>query len=225
MFILVIPTLNEEEGIMPTIKEYRRVMPDLEILIIDGGSIDKTRDYALNAGARVLHLNKKGKGVAVAAALEYLRKSYNPEFVIFTDGDHSYPADYLPKMIKLIESDKSVGAVLGDRLSNAPRSKYLTDIYFFGNFLIRGLYRYWRSINLRDPLSGLRVVRWRAISDWKPFSKGFEIETEMNLYILSKGWRIMEVPINYRRRIGKKKLKIRDAIPIIRTLRRFPFTP
>ena len=70
------------------------------------------------------------------------------------------------------------------------------------------------------PLSGLRVVRWEAIRDWRPNARGFEIETEMNLYLVSRGWGIAEVPIEYRKRLGEKKLKIRDAIPIIKTLRK-----
>jgi len=89
-----------------------------------------------------------------------------------------------------------------------------------GNLIIRSLYRLWTPIRLQDPLSGLRVVRWEAIRDWRPNARGFEIETEMNLYLISRGWRITEVPIEYRKRLGEKKLKIRDAIPIIKTLRK-----
>ncbi|MEM2704484.1 MAG: glycosyltransferase family 2 protein [Candidatus Bathyarchaeia archaeon] len=224
MIVLVIPTLDEEEGIGLTIQEYKKQIRDIEVVVADGGSVDRTREISSYLGADVITVNEKGKGSAIAESIKYLKRKYDPEFVIFTDGDYSYPADKIKEMINLIENDDEIGAVIGDRLTNMSKFKIVTDIYLLGNYLIRWLYNAWWSISLHDPLSGLRVIRWAAISDWCPLSRGFEIETEMNLYLILNGWKIKEVPIDYRKRLGKKKLRIKDGLPIIKLLRHYPNT-
>jgi hypothetical protein len=62
-------------------------------------------------------------------------------------------------------------------------------------------------VSLADPLTGLRVVRWEIIKNWRPVSKGFDVEVELNRYMERKGFSIREVPIHYRERLGEKKLK------------------
>ncbi|MEM0505889.1 MAG: glycosyltransferase family 2 protein [Thermosphaera sp.] len=216
---LIIPTLNEREGLEPTILEYKSVLKNVSILVVDGGSEDGTVDIARKLGTEVLLVGEKGKGRAIAAGLEYLRNNHEPDIVVFTDGDYTYPANKLPEMIRILENRPNVGAVIGNRLSNMPKKAFLTDAYLLGNLVIRRVYKTLRNIDLRDPLSGLRAVRWEAIREWKPVSRGFEIETEMNLYLFYRGWKIEEVPINYRKRIGRKKLRISDAIPILLMLK------
>jgi hypothetical protein len=71
---------------------------------------------------------------------------------------------------------------------------------------------------MEDPLTGLRVLRWRTIRDWKPKSKGFDLEVELNHQVERKGYGIVEVPIHYRNRLGEKKLKIKDGLTIFRRI-------
>lgn len=222
MIVLVIPTLNEELGIGPTIEEYKKMIPSLRVIVADGRSTDSTIKIAEEHGAEILKVDEKGKGKAISKAIDHLRdEEMDPEYVVFTDGDYTYPADRLREMIEILDQDESIGAVLGNRLHNPLKCILSGDIYLIGNLLIRSLYRVLTPIKLQDPLSGLRVVRWDALKNWRPRSRGFEIETEMNLYLASKGWRIVEVPIEYRKRLGKKKLRVRDAIPIIKVLRTY----
>jgi dolichol-phosphate mannosyltransferase len=71
---------------------------------------------------------------------------------------------------------------------------------------------------MRDPLTGLRVVRWEIIKDWLPRSKGFDVEAELNYLVERKGYRIREIPIHYRKRLGEKKLKLRHGFTILRRI-------
>ena len=72
------------------------------------------------------------------------------------------------------------------------------------------------GFKLEDPLSGLRVVRKEILEGWKPKSKGFDVEAEMNYRVEQKGFGIIEIPINYRARLGEKKLKLRHGFGILR---------
>jgi len=214
---IVLPALNEEEGIGPTLDEYMKTVPARKVIVVDGGSSDRTAQIAREMGAEVL-TGVGGKGAAISEALKYIAGLERIDYVVFADADYTYPATKVPEMIGILDSEPEVGAVLGDRFNGKNLRASLSDIYSAGNLLIRQLYKTLKGICLNDPLSGLRVVRRCAISGWLPKSRGFEVETEMNLYLINNGWLIKEVPIVYRNRLGKKKLKIHDAIPIIRTL-------
>jgi dolichol-phosphate mannosyltransferase len=74
------------------------------------------------------------------------------------------------------------------------------------------------GVKLTDPLTGLRVVRWEIIRDWQPKSKSFDIEAELNYLVERKGYKIKEIPIHYRRRLGEKKLKLRHGFTILRRI-------
>jgi hypothetical protein len=73
-------------------------------------------------------------------------------------------------------------------------------------------------------LSGLRVVRAEALRNWKPKSKGFDIEAEVNFFVEREGYRIVEIPIDYRSRLGEKKLKLRDGLWILKRIVSESFT-
>jgi dolichol-phosphate mannosyltransferase len=68
---------------------------------------------------------------------------------------------------------------------------------------------------MKDPLTGLRVVRWEILKGWRPKSKGFDVEAELNYLVERKGYKIAETPINYRDRLGEKKLKIKHGFTIL----------
>lgn len=68
---------------------------------------------------------------------------------------------------------------------------------------------------LNDPLTGLRVIRWNALKNWRPKSRGFDIEVELNDFIQKNHYRIKEIDIPYRERLGSKKLKARHGFSIL----------
>lgn len=214
---IVIASLNEEEGIGLTLEELKRNLDNPHLIVVDGNSVDKTAEIAKNLGAEVLLQEGKGKGDAVSQGLK--RLSPESRYVVFTDADFTYPAEFVPKMIEVLDRDNRVGMVIGNRFKGELNSqKSFTDAFYLGNRLLAFAQRVMNGIELEDPLSGLRVVRKDIVEGWKPKSKGFDVEAEMNFHIEQKGFKIVEIPINYRDRLGEKKLKLRHGFGILKRI-------
>ncbi|MFX1521597.1 MAG: hypothetical protein ACFFCD_16955, partial [Promethearchaeota archaeon] len=92
------------------------------------------------------------------------------------------------------------------------------NIFYFGNRIIAFVHNLLNGVALQDPLTGLRVIRGELVRNWKPMSTGFDIEVELNRYVERQGYSIKEIAITYRERIGKKKLKIKDGLTILKRI-------
>jgi len=214
---VVIATLNEEEGIGPTIGELQKVLDNPYLVVVDGNSVDKTIEIAKNMGADVLLQEGKGKGLAMFQGFRQL--SSKVPFVVFTDADFTYPAEFLPKMIEVLEQNPNVGMVIGNRFKGEYNlSKTVTNPFYLGNRLLALAQTVMNGVKLEDPLSGLRVVRSEVLEGWQPKSKGFDVEAEMNALVGRRGYQIIEVPIDYRDRLGEKKLKLRHGLGIMKRI-------
>lgn len=214
---VVIATLNEEEGIGPTIDEMQKVLKNPYLIVVDGKSVDKTIEIAKNMGADVMLQEGKGKGDAMFQGFRNL--SSKVPYIVFTDADYTYPAQYVPPMVDILEQNPNVGMVIGNRFKGQYNtSKSLTNPFYVGNRLLAIAQLVMNGVNLEDPLSGLRVVRSEVIDGWKPKSKGFDVEAEMNALVERKGYDIVEIPIDYRSRMGEKKLKLRHGLGIMRRI-------
>jgi glycosyltransferase involved in cell wall biosynthesis len=213
---IFIAALDEEEGIGLTIAELRKHFPSAEILVVDGRSRDQTVVIARQMGAAVVMQEGVGKGDAIKKALECADLTNG--HVVLTDADYTYPAEYLPKMIQILEEQPDVGMVIGNRFNGHLDKKALYNMYYFGNRLIAFTHNLLNGVPLRDPLSGVRVVRAEILRGWQVKSKGFDIEVELNHYVERKGFSIVEVPIQYRERLGEKKLKIVDGATILKRI-------
>ena len=134
------------------------------------------------------------------------------------DGDFTYPAVYVPEMIKILERYPQVGMVCGNRFNGNVNPEALLDRFSLGNRLLSFLHNLMNGVTLRDPLTGLRVVRTEILRGWKIKSKGFDVEVELNHQVERKGFTIVEVPIQYRKRLGEKKLKLRHGISILKRI-------
>lgn len=215
---VVLAALNEEQGIGPTIQEIQGVLgPLASLIVVDGNSDDRTIQIAKNLGADVLLQKGVGKGDAMAQGIQNLNS--DNRYVVFTDADYTYPADSIPKMVEVLESSPQIGMVIGDRFKGVQNhDKDSKNIFYIGNQLIATAHYLLNGINLSDPLSGLRVVRTEILRNWKPKSKGFDIEVELNALVDHRGYQIAEVPIDYRLRLGKKKLAPRHGIDIFKRI-------
>jgi dolichol-phosphate hexosyltransferase len=214
---VVVAALNEEKGIGPTLEELQSVLGSARIVVVDGNSVDKTVEIAKNLGADVVLQDGTGKGNALFQGLQQL--SSKARYVVFTDADFTYPAEYVPKMIEVLERNSDVGMVIGDRFKGDVNfEKTWKNPFYLGNRLIALAQRTLNGIALSDPLSGLRVVRTDIFNNWKPKSSGFDVEAEINFLVEREGYRIVEIPIDYRTRIGEKKLKLRHGFGILKRI-------
>jgi glycosyltransferase involved in cell wall biosynthesis len=213
---VVIAAYNEEQGITPTLFELKEELNQPHLLVVDGKSSDKTLEFAKDLGAEVLLQERKGKGDAISVGLSHIDK--DTTYVIFIDADYSYPAKYLKEMINILDEDSLVGMVLGNRFNKIYRKESSKDQFYIGNKILGFVQRVINGVKLNDPFTGLRIIRFQLLSGWLPKSADFDIEAELNSYINQSGYKIVEIPIIYRKRIGTKKLSFKHGFKILRRI-------
>jgi dolichol-phosphate mannosyltransferase len=213
---LVIAALNEEQGIGLTIAEMKDILGDIPTLVVDGKSTDKTVQLAKNMGATILTQEGIGKGDALAKALKNLDP--NISYMVLTDADYTYPAKYVPDMIRILDENPKVGMVCGNRFNGNVDKKALYRIFHLGNKLLSFAHKTLNGVTLEDPLTGLRVIRTDILREWRIESKGFDIEVELNNFVQKKGYTTQEILIDYRARLGEKKLKARHGFAILKRI-------
>jgi dolichol-phosphate mannosyltransferase len=221
---VVLPALNEREGVGLTVEEALSSLRGSRVLVVDGCSDDGTPEVAARFGATVLSQGGRGKGAAVRDGLRYLREtSPRPLYVVLCDADFSYPLLSSPLMIDLLAEDPSLGMVVGNRFAGYRLWDWFRDRFVFGNLVLRWLHGLLNGVRLGDPLSGLRVLRFEAVEGLEIDSVGFDLEVELNCRLRDGGWGIREVPVTYRRRVGGKKLRVSDGFVILRRMLRHRF--
>ena len=214
--LVIIAALNEEEGIGPSLAELREVLEDPRYLVVDGNSIDRTVEVAKEMGAEVLFQEGSGKGLAIAQAIRHVDSDV--KYVVFIDADFTYPAGYLPEMIRVLQENPEVGMVTGNRFNHMLTPAAMKNPFYGGNRFLAIAQRILNGVHLNDPLTGLRVVRWKILKGWRPRSKGFDFEAELNHRVERRGYQIVEVSIPYRARLGEKKLKLRHGFAILKRI-------
>jgi glycosyltransferase involved in cell wall biosynthesis len=210
---VIIAALNEEKGIGPTISELKENLGASRILVVDGKSSDRTVEIAEKYGVEVIIQDGIGKGDAIAKALRVADLSV--DYIVLTDADYTYPAGYVPRMIRILEENPRVGMVCGNRFTEHLDTDALHNLFYSGNRLLAFAHNLLNGVSLKDPLTGLRVVRAEILRNWSVKSKGFDVEVELNHQVERAGFTIAEIPINYRRRLGEKKLRIRHGATIL----------
>ena len=219
---VIIPALNEENTVARVIEEIPRAEMEsrgysVEIVVVDNNSTDRTKQFAEEKGARVIHEPVMGKGKAITTAF----KSVDADCVFILDADYTYPAAYLSSMLDMLEKND---VVLGSRLRGKMEKGAMSTLNRLGNHLLALmasiLYRRWIS----DLCTGCWGFRGTVVKDLKLDANGFDLEANLFAQVAKKRCRIAEVPIGYRRRRSPSKLNsLKDGFIIGRTLigRRF----
>lgn len=200
--MVIILALNEEESIPLVIRDIPKDIAD-EIVVVDNGSTDSTASVAKDSGATVLREERRGYGYACLKGIEYARQK-QPDIVVFLDGDYSDYPEEMSSLVKPIIED-GYDMVLGSRLMGRRQkgSMPLQSIYGnkFGTFLIRLLF----GFSYTD-LGPFRAIRFDRLLDLNMQDRTYGWTVEMQIKAVKKGYKIKEVPVNYRVRIGKSKV-------------------
>ena len=209
---VVIPTLNEEKTIASVVEGVPKKFP---VYVIDAKSSDKTVEIAKNCGAKVLSQEGRGKGNALRQAFS----SIKADIYVVIDGDATYNPKEIPKLIKPIV-EKEADMVIGSRMIKGRKS--ISSLNLFGNILFNFIIKLLLGKKITDMLSGFRAVEKKVVKNLKISSNGFEVESEITIKALKKGYRIKEVPVSYRRRVLPSKLHpIKDGMKIFLAMMKF----
>jgi glycosyltransferase involved in cell wall biosynthesis len=210
MVSIVIPTLNEAEGIRRTISNIpmetlKKMGCEVEVIVVDGGSTDSTDKIAKELGAYVIHEPRRGYGRAYKTGF----KEAKGNIIVTLDGDATYPSEVLPQLIDLLI--KSNLDMITTR--RVPEQGAMSLINAFGNYVLSTLIRLLLHVNFKDSQSGMWVIRRDALKDIMPKSDGMGFSEEIKIKACLCGKRVYEFPIPYRKRAGKPKLRsFRDGL-------------
>ena len=211
---VLIPCYNEATTIAKVVTDFKRELPDATIYVYDNNSVDDTAKIARENGAVVVFEPRQGKGNVVRQMRDIEADCY-----LMVDGDDTYPAEAAPQLIKPI-LERTADHVVGDRLSNGTYGKENKRTgHAFGNDLVRWLIKVLYGFTYNDVMTGYRAMSREFVKTFPILSEGFQTETELSIHAIDKGWRIVEIPIEYRDRPEGSESKL-DTIPDgIRVLR------
>lgn len=213
---ILIPCLNEELGIASVVAEYRAEFPDARILVVDNGSEDDTSALARQAGAEVLCEPRRGKARAVQTALSEIHS----ELLIMVDGDGSYPA----AGARLIFEEylrRPADMITGVRCAVGGHGEIFRPMHQFGMSIFAGVFGFVFGHKFGDLFSGLRLFSSRFYRNVPVLSGGFELEIELTLQAVDKGFSTRDSLVPFRQRAAGSVSKLRtfrDGWRILRFL-------
>lgn len=213
---VLIPCYNEELTVAKVVSDFKEHLPMASIYVFDNRSTDATSAKAREAGAQVVLSPRKGKGFVVQQMFE----SIEADWFIMVDGDATYPASHA-QMLLSEAIPNGVDMMVGKRVT--PREelgKAYRPMHQFGNRMVCALIGAAFGSPIQDVFSGYRIFN-RSFAKTIPLQAGgFEIEVEMTLQALSKGYKVEErdVPYGSRPEGSKSKLNTyRDGMIVLWT--------
>ncbi len=201
---VIIPAFNEQNAVGLVVDEIPKDWVS-EIIVVDNGSSDDTFAQAERSGATALRENRRGYGQACLRGMEHIANSTTqPDIVVFLDGDHSdYPAQ-LPELVQPILSGE-VDLVIGSRALGQKERGSMTPQQVFGNWLATTLIRWFYGVSYTD-LGPFRAVRYSSLMALGMTDTNYGWTVEMQLKAAKLKLRTLDVPVNYRQRIGVSKV-------------------
>ncbi len=209
---VLIPCYNEELTIAGVIDQFRAELPEAKIYVFDNNSTDRTVDRAREKGALLLRERRQGKGYVVQSMF----REINADIYVMVDGDGTYPASSVHALLEPV-LNHDADMVVGSRLNPTSRSEFRL-LNRLGNNMFLWLTRTIFHAHIEDMLSGYRVFNRSIVKQLPLLSGGFEIETELTIKALERGYRVIELPVDLASRPEGSHSKIRhvrDGITIV----------
>lgn len=216
----IIPALDEAEAIGEVLDSIPRPLVR-RVIVCDNGSTDGTADVARAHGAVVVREEHRGYGAACLRALAALETD-PPGIVLFLDGDHSDDPAEATRILEPILAGRA-DLVVGSRTLGHADPGSLTPQARFGNWLATGLLRLLYHARYTD-LGPFRAIRYASLASLAMRDRDFGWTVEMQIKAARAGLRAVEVPVRYRRRIGRSKISgtvsgsIRAGFKILETI-------
>jgi len=221
---VLVPTYDEAETIGSVVESFREEGFE-NILVVDGGSTDGTREIASEAGARVVEQSESGEGSGKGAAVREGIRMTDETIILLLDGDATYRAADAEAMLEPIVSGRA-DHVIGDRFADMEPGA-MSRLNGVGNRIINAAFRIIHGRDFGDILSGYRAFRRDALDRISLSETGFGIETEVAVECVKHNVPTEVVPIRYLARPDQSETNLRpfrDGATIILTLYRMAKT-
>jgi glycosyltransferase involved in cell wall biosynthesis len=219
---VVIPALNEEDGIADIVERVLAIreplaevgVEDLELIVVDDGSTDRTPQIVASYAAATLikHPVNKGYGAAIKTGFRHSRGN----LLSFLDADGTYPPEYYPQLCRPIVAGEA-DLVIGSRMAGAETDMPL--VRRIGNTMFAKLVSIVTNRNVTDSASGQRVLRRDLLNQLYPLPDGLNFTPVMSTKAMHEQINVVEVPIPYHERVGPSKLSVvHDGIRFLNTI-------
>jgi len=199
--VVIIPAFNEEQSLPKVIADIPSFAD--EIIVVDNCSTDMTAKTAQDAGATVLTENEKGYGAACLKAIDYI-KDKNYDLIVFLDGDYS---DYPDEMNLIVEPiiKENYDLVIGSRMIGKMEKGAMLPQAIFGNWLASFLIKLFWGYKFTD-LGPFRAIKYSSFLKLNMADRNYGWTVELQIKAVKQKMKATEVPVSYRKRIGKSKV-------------------
>jgi glycosyltransferase involved in cell wall biosynthesis len=221
------PVYNEQNTVEQVILDVLAVPLDLELIVVDDGSTDATRDrlheIAQDDRLRIIYApHNAGKGAAIREALRHS----NGDVIVIQDADREYdPQDFIPMLAQI---DAGASVVYGTRLSRAAsrlNNEGKRDRFYYARRLLPFVTNLLYGTGITDEATCYKMFRREVLLSIPLRTERFDFCPEVTAKIARRGYRIYEVPVRYTARSTQegKKIGWRDAVDAIWALLKFRF--